>query len=805
MLRNYFFVALRHLTRNRIHSAINIVGLATGMTVTILIGLWVWDELNFDHYHKTHSRLAEIISVDNTNAGVDAGTNASVPVAAELRSKYRDDIRATAATAPGSFLLKAGDKKIQQWGCWAQGDFPAMFTLKMLSGSREALRNPSSMLISRSVARALFGDSDPINKSVFVGDSTAMKVGGVYEDLPRNTSLFWTAVLLPWDNPDNPAYGRADDWTDHHSEVYVQLADGADADKVTDKIKDLTKPHLPGGWETLLLHPMDRWHLYTRYENGRMIGDRLRVVLLFAIIGGFVLLLACINFMNLSTARSERRAKEVGIRKTIGGLRSQLIGQFLGESVLTAFIALLLALVMAQLAIPFFDNLSGKQLTIPWDSPLFWLAVTGFVLLTGLVAGSYPAFYLSGFEVVKVLKGAFHAGRWSSLPRKVLVVLQFTISVILIIATIVVLRQIGYAEDRPVGYDRAGLLTVEMKSPQLVSHYAALRDDLLSTGVVAGVTTSSSPSTQVQNAMVNYDWEGRATGFMPVGTVFVDADYGRTLGWKIIDGRDFSRDFPGDSGASASFGAASPRSSSPVTFAGSVILNEAAVRMTGFRHPVGSMIRWHGQEWPVIGVVKDMVMESPYNPVGPTFFTLLNRKIHVLTLRIRAGASMHTALAQIETVFKRYNPDSPFDYEFTDEVYGLKFADEKLVGRLATVFAALAIFISCLGLFGLASFVAEQRTREIGVRKVLGATVLQLWGLLSREFAVLVVLSCLIAAPVAWLFLHQWLQQYAYRTGIPWWSFVGTGVAAMAITLLTVSWQAVRAARVNPAESLRSE
>jgi putative ABC transport system permease protein len=785
MLKNYFFVALRHLTRNRIHSAINIIGLATGMTVTILIALWVWDELNFDHYHKNHSRLAEIISVDNTNAGVDAGTNASVPVAAELRSKYPGDIRATAATAPGRFLLTTGDKKTQQWGCWAQADFPAMFTLKMLSGSREALRNPSSMLISRSVARTLFGDSDPIDKPVLVGDSTAMKVGGVYEDLPRNTSLFRTAVLLPWDNPDNPAYDRVDDWTDHHSEVYVQLADGADADKVTDKIKDLTKPHLPGGWETLLLHPMDRWHLYTRYENGRMTGDRLRVVLLFAIIGGCVLLLACINFMNLSTAQSERRAKEVGIRKTIGGLRSQLIGQFLGESVLTAFIALLLSLVMAQLAIPFFDNLSGKQLTIPWVSPLFWLAVMGFVVLTGLVAGSYPAFYLSGFTPIASLKGKFRVGRLSKIPRKALVVLQFTVSVILIIATIVVLRQIGYAKDRPVGYDRAGLLTVEMNSPQLVSHYAALRDDLLSTGVVAGVTRSSSPSTQIQNAMVNYDWEGRARGFMPVGTIFVDADYGRTLGWKIIDGRDFSRDFPGDSGA--------------------YILNEAAVRMTGFRHPVGSMIRWHGQEWPVIGVVKDMVMESPYNPVGPTFFTLLNRKIHVLTLRIRAGASMHTALAQIETVFKRYNSGSPFEYEFTDEAYGLKFADEKLVGRLATVFASLAIFISCLGLFGLASFVAEQRTREIGVRKVLGATVFQLWGLLSREFAVLVVLSCLIAAPVAWLFLHRWLQQYAYRTGIPWWSFVGTGVAAMAITLLTVSWQAVRAARANPVESLRSE
>jgi hypothetical protein len=286
--------------------------------------------------------------------------------------------------------------------------------------------------------------------------------------------------------------------------------------------------------------------------------------------------------------------------------------------------------------------------------------------------------------------------------------------------------------------------------------------------------------------MVNYDWEGRDRRLIPaIGTIFVDADYGRTLGWKIIDGRDFARDFPGDSGA--------------------FILNEAAVRMTRFKHPIGATIRWHDRQWPIVGVVKDMVMESPYKPVGATFFTLSNRKIHVLTLRIKPGMAVHTALARIETVFKRYNPDSPFDYEFTDQAYGRKFADEELIGRLATVFASLAIFISCLGLFGLASFVAEQRTREIGVRKILGASVFQLWGLLSREFALLVILSCLIAAPIAWLFLHQWLQQYAYRTGIPWWSFVGSGVAAMAITLLTVSWQTVRAARANPADSLRSE
>jgi putative ABC transport system permease protein len=787
MLRNYLVVAWRRMTRNRMHSAINIIGLATGMAVAVLIALWVWDEATFDHYHKDHSHLAAVVSVTQINGNTEAGNNASAPVAAELRSKYPDYFRATAATATGTFLLTAGDKKTQQWGCWAQPDLPSMFTLKMVAGSRDALRDPNSMLISRSVAKTLFGDAGPIGRTIVVGDRTQMKVQGVYEDLPRNTSFSWTsAVLLPWDNPENPGYDHTDNWFDHHFQVYVQVPDGLPIDKVSDKIKDLTKPHLRGGWETLLLHPMDRWHLYTKYANGWMDGDRLRIVLLFAIIGIFVLLLACINFMNLSTARSERRAREVGIRKTVGGLRGQLIGQFLGESVLTAFIALLLALILAQAAIPFFDNLSGKPLTIPWSSPVFWIGTTGFTLLTGLIAGSYPAFYLSGFEAVKALKGALHLGWQASLPRKTLVVMQFTVSIILIMATLVVLRQIEYAADRPVGYNREGLLTVEMNSPQLVSHYPALRDELLHTGIVAGVTLSSSPSTDVQNSMVNYDWEGRDRRTMSaVGTVYVDAGYGRTLGWKIIDGRDFSRDFPGDSGA--------------------YIINEAAVRMTGFKHPVGSVIRWHDKDWPIVGVIGDMVMESPFDPVAPTFFTLAKRNMHVLTLRIRPGAALHQALATIEVIFKRYNPNSPFDYEFADQAYGRKFANEQVIGHLATVFASLAIFISCLGLFGLASFVAEQRTKEIGVRKVLGASVIQLWTLMSREFAALIMLSCGIAAPIAWLFLHLWLQRYPYRTDISWWLFALTACGALALTLLTISSQTIKAALANPINSLRTE
>jgi putative ABC transport system permease protein len=770
-----------------LYSSINIIGLAVGMAVAMLIALWVWDEVSFNLYHRNHARLANIVSIFTTNGETTVAPNAAVPLAAELRARWPADFKDLALVAEGGHVLAAGDKKIEQWGMWAQPAFPAMFSLRLLKGSPDALKDPTSLLLSHTLAISLFGDANPMNKAVLVDGRTQMKVSGVYEDLPENTRFYGISFLLAWDNKDNRGTTIGDDWTDHHFELYVQLSDQADFGKTGAKIKDVAKPHLRSGYEEIALHPMDQWHLYNEFNNGKVVGGQIRVVRLFALIGCFVLLLACINFMNLSTARSGRRAKEVGLRKAIGSQRRQLIAQFLIESLLMAFLAMLFAIVLMILLFPLFNALAGKHLAIPWVNPWFWLTVLCFTVFTGLIAGSYPAFYLSGFQPVKVLSGTFRAGPRASLARKALVVLQFSVSIALVIGILVVFRQIGYGRSRPVGYTREGLITVNLTNPELQAYCDALRNDLLATGVVENMAESSSPSTEVENSMLGYDWKGRDPNSVPsVRTLFVTFDFGKTLDWKIKEGRDFSRAFPTDSGA--------------------FILNEAAVTFTGLAHPVGDIIRWHGEDHPIVGVVKDMVMESPYERVQPTFFTLLaNRRIHVVTIRIKPALPIRESLATIGTVFRKYDPDNPFGYQFTDEAFGMKFIAEEHIGNLAGFFAFLAVFISCLGLFGLASFVAEQRTKEIGIRKVLGATVFQLWGLLSKEFLALVLISFAIAVPIAWSYLNGWLRNYEYRTTISWWIFAIAGAGALVVTLSVVSVQSIRAALLNPARSLKTE
>jgi ABC-type antimicrobial peptide transport system permease subunit len=467
-------------------------------------------------------------------------------------------------------------------------------------------------------------------------------------------------------------------------------------------------------------------------------------------------------------------------------MRSQLVGQFLCESVLMTFLAFIVSIALVQLSLQLFNELADKKMSFPWSNFTFWLLASGFILVTGIIAGSYPAFYLSGFNPVQVLKGTFHAGRSASLPRKVLVTVQFTVSIILIIGTIIVFRQIQYARNRPVGYNREGLLTIETLTQNIHNHYTAVRNDLLNTGVVAEMAESSSPATDLNNEQSNFEWKGKEPNkTVAFGTVGISHEFGKTVGWQIKEGRDFSREYGSD--------------------AMGFVINEAARKAMGLKNPIGETVRWMGYNFTIIGVVKDMVMKSPYDPVNPTIFFLAPWWINVVNIKMKPGVGINDALIKIEEVFKKYNPDEPFDYKFVDEEYAKKFSDEKRLGRLATVFAILAIFISSLGLFGLASFVAEQRTKEIGVRKVLGASVFNLWKLLSKDFVSLVIISLLIAAPTAYYFMYNWLQSYQYRTDISWWIFAAAGVGALLITLLTVSFQAIKAAIANPVKSLRTE
>lgn len=790
MLKNYLKITWRNLRNNKMYAVLNIVGLATGMAVALLIGLWVWDEVSFDKYHRQYDRLAQVMVKVTNNNEVFVGSTTSIPMGYELQNKYKDDFKhVSLATYPAAHILAVGGKKISQTGIWAQEAFPVMFTFKMVRGNADALKDPSSVLLARSVARALFNDADPLNKTVRLDNKMEMKVAGVYEDLPDNTTQRDIKLLLPWHRYVNDTEKWIKDaqtqWDNHMCKLYVQLQDHAAVDKISDKIKSVPTPHITFSKEELLLHPMGKWHLYSRFEEGKLAGGRIGMVWLIGTIGIFVLLLACINFMNLSTARSEKRSREVGIRKTIGSLRWQLVVQFLCESLTMTLMALLLSLLMVHLSLPLFNRLSDKAMAIPWSGPVFWGLILAFCFITGLVSGSYPAFYLSRFKPIKVLKGTFNAAQAASLPRKVLVVVQFTVSVTLIIGTCMVYRQVQHASNRPVGYTREGLITVDMNTPDFYGHYDAIRNDLLRTGVVADMAQSNSAPTEVYSNNI-VEWKGKdpATVVSP-GTIAVSHDFGNTVGWKIIEGRDFSRSFPTD------------------TFA--FILNEAAVKMTGYKDPIGQTIRWLNQEHMIIGVVKDMVMESPYEPARPTIFHLNPYWTRLITVRIKPDISLQEGLARIEPVFKKYNPGSPFVYKLTDDEYAKKFMDEKRIGNLTTIFAVLAVFISCLGLFGLASFVAEQRTKEIGIRKVLGASVFNLWKMLSKDFVLLVIISCAIAIPIAWYFLHRWLQQYEYRTTISWWIFAMAAIGAIILTLLTVTWQAIKAALLNPVKSLKSE
>lgn len=793
MLTNFLKIAWRNLLKSKVYSLINILGLATGMAVALLIALWIWDELTFDTYHTNHSRLAQVMTTQTFNGETGTGQAVAMPLGNELRTKYASDFK-NVSMASWNFghILAVGDKKISKEGMWVEPNFPGMFSLRMLKGSINGLADPSSILLNESVAKALFGKTDPINKTVKLDNKESYKVTGVYEDLPHNTTLYKTTILLSWNKyitTEEWMKNAMTQWGNHSWQAFVQLNNNVDVARVSAKIKNASMIHLKeaeDGKEELVLQPMDNWRLYSEFKNGKVVGGRIQFVWLFGIIGIFVLLLACINFMNLSTARSEKRAKEVGIRKTVGSLRKQLIGQFLSESIVVACIAFIFSIILVELLLSFFNNLADKEMSIPWSNPFFWLFSLAFTFFTGLISGSYPAFYLSSFEPIKVLKGTFRVGRFASLPRKVLVVVQFTVSITLVIGTIIVFKQIQYAKNRPVGYTREGLIMIDMSTPDLYGHYDAIRDDLLATGTVENMAESSSPATAVYSNQIGFNWEGKDPNSLPLfGIVATTWEFGKTIGWHVKEGRDFSRDFATDSSA--------------------LILNEAAVKLTGIKNIVGKNIKWNDKNYTVVGVIKDMVMESPYEPVKPTIFTMNTGWANIITIRIKPTVSVQDALAKIEKVFKKYNPGAPFDYRFTDEEYAKKFSDEQRIGNLATFFAVLAIFISCLGLFGLASFVAEQRTKEIGVRKVLGASVFNLWQMLSKDFAWLVAISCLIAVPIAWYYLHQWLQKYEYHTDISLWVFVAACMGALVITLLTVSFQAIKAALANPVKSLRTE
>ncbi len=794
MFRNYFKIAIRNLIKSKGHSFINIAGLSVGMAVAILIGLWIYDEISYDHYHKNYGRIGMIMQNQDFNGEIQTWTSEPFPLGDELRSNYASNFKyLVMSTWPGGHILSYGDKKFSKDGNFFSEQAPEMLSLKMEMGTRNGLKDPSSILLSASVAKSFFGNEDPINKAMQIDNKMTVKVTGVYEDIPSNSTFSNLGFIAPWDLYINSLDNKKElpsAWGMNAFLIYGQIADNMKMEEVSAKIRDakFNKVDLADKKfkAALFLQPMSKWHLYSDFKNGKNAGGRIQYVWLFGTIGLFVLLLACINFMNLSTARSENRAKEVGIRKTIGSLRKQLVLLFFSESLLVAGIAFGFSLAIVQFALPFFNEVSGKQMSILWNNPVFWLLGIAFTIITGMVAGSYPALYLSSFKPVKVLKGTFKAGRLASLPRKILVILQFSVSVMLIIGTVVVFRQIQFAKNRPLGYERDGLIMMQQATKDIYDHFQSVKTELEKSGATISIAQSDGPVTGIWSTNGGFEWKGKdpnlAVDFPNTG---VSTDFGKTVGWQFVEGRDFSKDFATDTAA--------------------FVINQAAVKFMGLKHPIGEIIKWDGKPYTVIGVIRNMLVESPYNEVRPSLYCTAKGYDNFVIIKLNPAVGTREALSRIEKIFRQYAPAVPFSYQFVNEEFAKKFGDEERVGKLASSFAALAIFISCLGLFGMASFVAEQRTKEIGVRKVLGASVASIWRLLSKEFVALVSISLLIAGPLSYYFMNAWLSNYTYHTGVPWWILAYASIGALIITLLTVSFQAIRAALMNPVSSLRSE
>mgnify|MGYP003109648045 CR=1 FL=1 len=799
MFKNYLKIAWRNLWKNKGYSVINVGGLALGMAVTLIIGLWIQDELSHNSYFKNKDSIAQVFQSQTFNQETGTGPAIPRPLEKVLRDGYADNFKHLVMSSWNiSRYLRYKEKSLSKTGNFMQREAPEMLDLKIIKGEKDGLRELNSVMLSESVSHALFGNEDPIGKTLKVNNQYDVMVSAVYEDIPFNNSFNDVEFLMPWDKmiaTQEWMKNAEDQWGNNSFQMFVQIADNSTMEKVTEAILNVKKNANEDTAEfnpKIFLFPMKDWYLRGNFENGEQVGGRIKYVWLFGIIGAFVLLLACINFMNLSTARSEKRAKEVGIRKSIGSQRNQLINQFLSESFLVVLFAFIIAVIIVLLSMNGFNDLSKKEISFPWNSTNFWIVSLVFITITALVAGSYPALYLSSFRPVDVLKGTFTSGKYAGLPRKILVVLQFTVSVAFIIGTVIVMQQINYAKNRPVGYDKAGLVQIPTFSQDFEGKYDLMRSEFLNSGAVIEMSASSSPTTQIWSNRSGFDWEGKPEGFQEdLAWTEVTPEYVKSLGMKIVDGRDFSREFATDSNA--------------------VLINRTAVKYMGIKDPVGKFLKDDDEEDPgpplkIIGVVEDMITQSPYEPVKQGVYVFdKHGNSSFYNLRLNPNQSASQNMAIIENLFKEHFPNLPFQYDFVDDEYGEKFAAEERIGTLSGIFTALAILISCLGLFGLTSFVAEQRTKEIGVRKVLGATVFNVWNMLSKDFLKLVIISCFIAIPISYYVMNGWLQDYPYHVILEWWIFAFAVIGSLAITILTVSFQAIKAANANPVKSLRTE
>ena len=791
MLKSYFKIAWRSLIRNKKFSAINICGLALGMTCSLLILLWVQDERRVDGFHANGRQLYQVYERYYNDGKVYADYPTQGLLADELKRVIPEVQYASAMddASPGTGnTLEAGEKIIKMNGSFAGADFFRMFSFPLLQGqTATALAAPNTIALSRKAAEYFFGSPEKaIGNTIRFDNAEVLKVSAVFENTPANSSLQFD-FLRTWID-----YVKHNDWVHNWGNTnpasFVQLTPDADPARVEAKIKDFLYRYTAksSGFRTELgLQSFPEKYLHSAFKDGKIDGGRIEYVRLFTLVAVFILLIACINFMNLATAQSAKRAREVGLRKVIGAVRSSLIGQFIGEAMLLTFLSVLVALTLAHFLLPAFDALTGKQLSLPMGQPVFWAALLGLLVVTGFVAGSYPAFFLSSLNPVTVLKGGLKFSWRSAFFRKGLVVFQFSLSIILIVATIVIYRQTNYIQTKNIGYDRENLVYIPLEG-DLVKNYELFKQEADGLSSIAAVSKMRNSPTIIQHHTGSISWPGKDPNLaLSFADGVVGYDFVKTMQLQLKEGRDFSKAFGADST--------------------SYLLNETAVGRIGLQDPIGKTVIWGKHAGKVIGVIKDFHFNSLHQTIDPLIVRLdEDWSWGTILVRTRAGKTRE-AMAGLEKICKELNPKFPFSYQFSDEEFAKLYKSEEIVSKLSNCFAFLAIFISCLGLFGLATFTAAQRTKEIGVRKVLGATVPSIVAMLSGDFLKIVFLALLIAFPIAWLAMRNWLQHFAYKIDIGWWVFALAGLATVCIAIVTVGYQTLKAALVNPVESLRNE
>ncbi|GAO45369.1 ABC transporter permease [Flavihumibacter petaseus] len=786
MLQNYFKIAWRNLTRNKGFALTNLLGLTIGISCTIFILLWVQDELTYDKFHANYNNTYKVMANRNFNNQMFTDPNMVFPLADALEKEIPEIKHATVVTYPQPRIFEHGDTKLKKEGYTVNQKFFNVFTWKFLEGNAAtALNDPSSIILTESMAKAFFGNTSAVGKTIRVDNDRDAKITAVVADPPGNSTLRFD-YLNTFNYSDEDTKRNYAEWTNSSWAVYITTSPGTNLPALDKKITALKLSHDPNdkAISTYFTFPMKQWRLYNDFKDGKNTGGLIEYVRLFSIIAVIILLIACVNFMNLSTARSERRAKEVGIRKTLGSDKKQLIFQFFIESVILAFSAFILSLLAVYLLMPAFNTLVDKHLHLDITQARFWIASAAIISFTGIIAGSYPALYLSSFNPIAVLKGSFLAGKNASLPRHVLVVGQFIISILLISATIIVYRQIEHIRNRDIGYNPNNLIMIPT-SGDIQKNYEVIKQELLKTGNVASVTRTFSPITNIWWKSPAPDWEGKPDNLQILfAGMSADVDFTKTMGIKMLEGKDFSG-MPSDSGA--------------------MLLNKAAIDAMGIKDPIGKQMRYGPRTYTVIGITDNVVMESPFNPVDPMMVYYNPNNINIMSIRLKPGSSVQQSIKMMEGIFTRHNPTIPFEYQFVDQEFGKKFVAEELISKLTNIFAGLAIFICCLGLAGLASFTIEKRFREIGIRKVLGASVGQVLLLISRDFLKLVLIAFLIAVPFAWWGMHNWLEKYTFHINISLWLFLAVGGIVLLLTLVVVSLNTLRAATSNPVSSLRSE